>query len=97
MNSRKKSDFNPGQCRAARGLLGISRRELAEAAGVSLSALRDFETGTRQPRPATLKVIRDTLEAAGILFIPVNGGGEGVRRRTPGPEQSRVSAEDDLE
>lgn len=85
MNSTKKRHITPGQCRAARGLLNISQRELAEAAEVSLSAIQDFETETRQPRPATLKAIQEAIETAGVELIPLNGGGEGVRRKTGQP------------
>lgn len=46
----------------------------------------DFETGTRQPRRATLAALRGALEAAGVVFIPVNGGGEGVRMLRPDDE-----------
>lgn len=84
MKSTKRRHITAGQCRAARGLLNISQRELAEAAEVSLSAIQDFETETRQPRPATLKAIQEALEAAGVDLIPLNGGGEGVRRKTSG-------------
>lgn len=80
MISGKRRHISPSQCRAARGLLNISQRELAEAAEVSLSAIQDFETEARQPRAATLKAIQAALEAAGVEFIPLNGGGEGVRR-----------------
>jgi len=82
INAAQKADISPGQCRAARGLLDISQRQLAEAAGVSLTAIKDFESNTRTPRPATLKAIQDAIERAGIMLIPVNGGGEGVRRST---------------
>ena len=81
MNSTKKRHITPGQCRAARGLLNISQRELAEAAEVSLSAIQDFETEARRPRPATLKAIQEAIESAGVELIPLNGGGEGVRRK----------------
>lgn len=83
-NLPKSEDITPGQCRAARGLLDISQTQLAEAAEVSLSAVRDFETGQRQPRRATLAALRRALEEAGVEFIAANGGGEGVRRRGAG-------------
>jgi hypothetical protein len=44
-----------------------------------LRAIQDFEAGKRQPIPATLIAIRTALEAAGVEFIPENGGGAGVR------------------
>lgn len=92
LNSAQKANISPGQCRAARGLLDISQRQLAEAAGVSLTAIKDFESNSRTPRPATLKAIQDAIERAGIMLIPVNGGGEGVRRSTSS-EPSTVNAE----
>lgn len=75
--------ISPGQSRAARGLLDISQRDLAEAAGVSLTAVKDFESGARTPRPATLRAMQDAIEAAGIQLIATNGGGPGVRWRDP--------------
>jgi transcriptional regulator with XRE-family HTH domain len=72
------------QCRAARGLLGSNQAWLAERSHVSLRAIQDFESGKRQPIPATLAAIRTALEAAGVQFIPENGGGAGVRLRRSG-------------
>ncbi len=83
VKSRNNPPITARQCRAARGLLGISQRDLAEAASVSLSAILDFETGTRKPRPATLAALRRAFEDAGVVFIPINGGGQGVRLRDP--------------
>lgn len=74
--------------------MGISQRELAELAGVSLGAIRDFETGTRVPRKATMAVIRRALEDAGVIFIPKNGGGQGVRLREPAPERTPAETDD---
>lgn len=60
--------MTPQQCRAARGWLELSQGELAEAAGVSLSTVRDFEKGRRTPIGSTLNAMRTTLEAQGIAF-----------------------------
>tara|TARA_R110000744_G_scaffold172470_2_gene291071 strand:- start:36048 stop:36194 length:147 start_codon:yes stop_codon:yes gene_type:complete len=46
-----------------------------------MATLADFEAGKRQPYDRTLKDIQETLEAAGVEFIPENGGGAGVRLR----------------
>jgi len=83
LNKSQKAVITPGQLRAARGLLDISQRELADAAGVSLTAIKDFESGARTPRPATLRAMQDAMESAGIVLIPSNGGGQGVRLRDP--------------
>jgi transcriptional regulator with XRE-family HTH domain len=69
------------QCRAARGLLGMTQRELATQARIYLRTLQDFESGKREPLSQTLVVIAGALERAGVVFIPENGGGAGVRFR----------------
>ena len=78
-----KSDFSmsPAQCRAARALIGWEQSQLASTAKVARTTLIDFEAGARQPRAATVAAIRAALEAAGVEFIPENGGGPGVRLR----------------
>ena len=69
------------QCRAARGLLGWSQADLAEAALIGIVTVRQFETGAHEPRRLTLHAIRKAFEAAGVEFIDENGGGPGVRLR----------------
>ncbi|TNC06546.1 transcriptional regulator [Methylobacterium terricola] len=69
------------QCRGARALLEWTQDRLAEAAGVAKKTLADFEGGKRTPYDRTLADIRRSLEAAGIEFIPENGGGAGIRFR----------------
>ncbi|WP_245263340.1 helix-turn-helix domain-containing protein [Azorhizobium doebereinerae] len=54
---------------------------LAAAAGVSRNVIVDFEKGRRTPTKNNLAAIRAALEAAGVEFIPENGGGAGVRLR----------------
>ena len=82
------------QVRAARALIGWSRAELADAAGVSLSIVDRFETGQPDiPADAVAKV-RSALESAGVAFIPKNGGGAGVRLRKGG--ESKYIGWDDL-
>jgi transcriptional regulator with XRE-family HTH domain len=71
----------PGQCRAARGLLGWNQQELARRARVGIVTVHQLETGVSQPRRATLDVIRRAFESAGVEFIDENGGGPGVRLR----------------
>lgn len=71
----------PEQSRAARGLLDWSQQQLADAARIGLSTVRDFEKGRRMPIAANLAAIRTALETAGVLFIPENGEGAGVRLR----------------
>ncbi|QIX20225.1 helix-turn-helix transcriptional regulator [Agrobacterium pusense] len=70
-----------GQCRAARGLIGWSQAQLSEASKVSTASIANFESGKRTPIANNLAAIQSALEAAGIIFIPSNGNGPGVRLR----------------
>jgi transcriptional regulator with XRE-family HTH domain len=70
----------PAQIRAGRGLLDWSRTRLAKESGVSLRALVEIESGeTARPQIRTLNALTAALTAAGVEFIPANGGGPGVR------------------
>jgi transcriptional regulator with XRE-family HTH domain len=74
--------MNSQQCRAARGLLQWSQRQLADVSGVGLSTVAEFEIDKREPRDDNLTTIRRALEDAGVEFIPAKGGkGVGVRLR----------------
>ena len=63
------------QIRAARGLVNLSQRELAEKAGLSLNALNNIEREVGNPRADTLQNIRNALETEGVEFLE----GHGVR------------------
>jgi transcriptional regulator with XRE-family HTH domain len=73
--------ITPAQCRAARGLLDWTQQELADAARVGVATVRLFEGSGAESRHATLAVLRQAFEVAGIEFIDENGGGPGVRLR----------------
>jgi transcriptional regulator with XRE-family HTH domain len=75
--------ITPAQCRAARGLIGWSQQDLAKKAGVGTVAVHQLESGTSQPRRATLDVVKRAFETAGVEFIDENGGGAGVRLQKP--------------
>lgn len=67
------------QIRAARALLEWSQPKLAKEAGIGFSTLRDYEKGRHTLREKNMQAIIDTLNNAGVEFIPENGGGPGVR------------------
>ncbi len=66
------------QIRAARALLGWSQDRLAAEAEVGRATVGDYERGARQPIRLSLKAMRAALEAAGIVFLWSETGGEGV-------------------
>jgi transcriptional regulator with XRE-family HTH domain len=70
----------PVQCKMARVALGWGVRDLAEAAQTSPDTVARLERG-ESLKPRTVGALRAALEAAGVEFIPENGGGAGVRLR----------------
>ena len=79
------------QMRAARALLGIDQKTLAELAGVSLPTIQRMEASTGNVRGVvdTLIKVVDALNRAGVDLIGEHArsdnGGRGVRLREPGP------------
>ncbi len=71
------------QLRAARGLVGWSQEDLANASGVALSTVRRMESSNGPLRSTTENAwkVQKALEDAGVVFIDENGGGPGVRLR----------------
>jgi transcriptional regulator with XRE-family HTH domain len=58
-------------------LLDWSQPDLAEAAGVGLVTIQNFEGGKSEPYAGTLRLLLDAFAAAGIEFT--NGDAPGVR------------------
>jgi len=58
--------LSPQQSRAARAWLNWSQDDFAKKAGVSLSTVRDFEKGKRNPIANNLLAMQRALEDAGI-------------------------------
>ncbi len=77
------------QMRAARALLGIDQRQLAEMAGVSVPTIQRMEASEGIVRGVidTLTKLVEALDRAGIELIGDNatstGGGRGVRLKVP--------------
>jgi transcriptional regulator with XRE-family HTH domain len=74
------------QCRAARGLLNWTQAELAARSSLSVVSVRAFEKGGSM-RGSNLKLIRLVFEAAGVIFIPEDDAGVGVRLASPSTER----------
>lgn len=76
--------MKPFQMRAARSILRLGVREVAEAAGVTPATITRFETEKGGLQMASLEKLRTFYEAAGVIFIAENGDGPGVRLRKEG-------------
>src|SRR5258708_58973 len=61
------------QIRAARGLLHISQKELAEKAHLSINSLNNIEREVGSPRLDSMKSIEDALASLGIEFLDKDG------------------------
>ena len=75
------SSVTVSQLRMARAALNWTLSDLAEASSVSSRTIRRIETenGLERATPANLKLIRETLETAGIEFVGTEEEGPGVR------------------
>jgi transcriptional regulator with XRE-family HTH domain len=70
----------PAQIRAARSLVNWSQQQLADAAEVAISSVRDIEGERRAGEVGTVSNVRLALESAGVEFIPGTAEqGPGVR------------------
>jgi transcriptional regulator with XRE-family HTH domain len=70
----------PAQIRAARALLDWSQEQLADAAEIGTSTVRDFESQRRTTAGEGMPAMKRALENAGIVFLPSEGDdGPGVR------------------
>jgi transcriptional regulator with XRE-family HTH domain len=85
------------QLRAARALIGIDQKKLAELSGVSLPTIQRMEASEGNVRGMvdTLTKVVDALQAEGVEMIGEygrsDGGGRGVRLRQPGTPSGRAN------
>ena len=76
--------MTPAQLRAARSLIEWTRDDLAEASGVFVNTIRNFERGVSDPKQSTLLAWRRAFSKAGVEFIDGDDTkGPGVRLREP--------------
>jgi predicted transcriptional regulator len=85
------------QMRAARALLGIDQKTLAEMSGVSLPTIQRMEASGGNVRGIvdSLTKVVDALNRAGVDLIGDNArsesGGRGVRLKEPAPGRTERS------
>lgn len=83
--------ISAGQLRAARALLGIGQRELAELCGLSVPTIQRMEAsdGIIRGTVESLTKLVDALAEAGIELIGEGAasqdGGRGIRLKARGP------------
>nr|WP_246805402.1 transcriptional regulator [Mesorhizobium mediterraneum] len=78
--------IDASQIRAARSLLGWSQNDLVAKTRLSLTTVRRMEDSAIGPGRSSAEnviAVQKALEAAGVQFIPENGGGAGVRLAKP--------------
>ena len=86
------------QMRAARALLGIDQRQLAQLSGVSLPTIQRMEASEGNVRGVvdTLTKVVEAFDRAGIELIGDNavssGGGRGVRFKDGKPPDGNSSS-----
>lgn len=79
------------QMRAARALLGLDQKDLAELSGVSLPTIQRMEASDGNVRGVvdTLTKVIEAFERAGVVLLgedmPSSGGGRGVRFKETRP------------
>src|SRR5215469_5869740 len=83
------------QIRAARAMLRIDQRDLAERSGISLETIKRIERtpGVVSSYTSTMAAIQRALEAAGVEFT--DGDRPGVRLQAPAAPASKSKAAGD--
>jgi len=86
------------QIKAARAMLNLSQKQLAEKSGISIATLNNIERGAQNdPKISTMRAIKTALESQGIEFTNENNGEMGVtlRPRRHGDEGALILMIDD--
>lgn len=81
------------QIRAARALVGLEQKDLAARAKVAIGTIRNMEAAGPDlvgGRTDTLNAVVAALREAGVLIVPENGEGPGVRLRKARPATSQA-------
>lgn len=71
------------QLRAARAILNLSAKELAEKTQLSRGTIQRAELEKTPVTASNMARMMETLERLGVIFISANGEGPGVRLKEP--------------
>lgn len=74
--------ITPAQCRAARALLNLSARQLAEESSISLRSVQGFERGEHALRSVAMAAIERIFGEKGVVFHSDHEW-LGVKMKTP--------------
>lgn len=94
MENIQTEDISPLQIRLAKAALDISNPALSEATGLHKNTINAAEKEGGSPSKSTLRSLRMFFEARGVIFVPANGGPEGVRFAAPFKDHT-VATKDD--
>jgi transcriptional regulator with XRE-family HTH domain len=83
--------LTPEVCRAARGLLGWTIRQLSQASGVGIMTISAFERGSRPAYASTLSKLAGAFKRAGVELILEEAR---IGAAAPRPEAAPLSSED---
>lgn len=84
----KRTELDPRQCVAARGLLNLTQQQLAELSAVTVKTVIRFESGSQRTSALVVRALKRALEDAGVLFLEENGMGPGVALKKTTPARS---------
>ncbi len=97
INSNRIDMITAAQLRAARALIGLDQRSLADAAGLSVPTIQRMEASEgiiRGTVDSLMKLVK-ALDAAGVELIGddavSSGGGRGVRLKSAGARRASTS------
>lgn len=94
MENIQTADISPLQIRLAKAALNLSNPALSEATGLHKNTINSAEKEGGSPSKSTLRALRMFFEARGVIFVPANGGPEGVRFAAPLKDRGLGSQDD---
>jgi transcriptional regulator with XRE-family HTH domain len=77
----QRNKITGGQIRAARALLNLSAQELADLTTLSRGTIQRAELETADTTAANGARITEALEKLGVIFLPADTEGPGIRLR----------------